>query len=163
MLPKTIESNITLPVLKKYRNKIGLIDRKTQRASVDKWVDMLDVRPNDPDMLAMQLSGGNQQKVVLAKWISTEAKILIVDEPTNGVDVGAKAEIHQIIRKLASEGTAVIVISSEPVSYTHLDVYKRQGPVSAGPLCLRMGKQQVRSGDSSVSSGLVKRTPKAAV
>ena len=61
----------------------------------------------------MQLSGGNQQKVVLAKWISTEAKILIVDEPTNGVDVGAKAEIHQIIRKLASEGTAVIVISSE--------------------------------------------------
>ena len=113
MLPKTIESNITLPVLKKYRNKIGLIDRKTQRASVDKWVDMLDVRPNDPDMLAMQLSGGNQQKVVLAKWISTEAKILIVDEPTNGVDVGAKAEIHQIIRKLASEGTAVIVISSE--------------------------------------------------
>ena len=113
VLPKTIESNITLPVLKKYRNKIGLIDRKTQRASVDKWVDMLDVRPNDPDMLAMQLSGGNQQKVVLAKWISTEAKILIVDEPTNGVDVGAKAEIHQIIRKLASEGTAVIVISSE--------------------------------------------------
>lgn len=113
VLPKTIESNITLPVLKKYKNKIGLIDRKTQRASVDKWVEMLDVRPNDPDMLAMQLSGGNQQKVVLAKWISTEAKILIVDEPTNGVDIGAKAEIHQIIRKLASEGTAVIVISSE--------------------------------------------------
>ncbi|MDC7290857.1 sugar ABC transporter ATP-binding protein [Blautia schinkii] len=113
VLPKTIESNITLPVLKKYKNKLGIIDRKRQRASVDKWVDMLDVRPNDPDMLAMQLSGGNQQKVVLAKWISTEAKILIIDEPTNGVDIGAKAEIHQIIRKLASEGTAVIVISSE--------------------------------------------------
>ncbi|OYO67619.1 hypothetical protein CG709_17640 [Lachnotalea glycerini] len=74
---------------------------------------MLDVRPNNPDMLAMQLSGGNQQKVVLAKWIATEAKILIVDEPTNGVDIGAKAEIHQILRKLAAEGTAVIVISSE--------------------------------------------------
>ena len=113
MLPKTIESNITLPVLKKYKNKFGIIDRKRQRESVDKWVEMLDVRPNDPDMLAMQLSGGNQQKVVLAKWISTEAKILIIDEPTNGVDIGAKSEIHQIIRKLASEGTAVIVISSE--------------------------------------------------
>lgn len=113
VLPKTIESNITLPVLKKYKNKFGIIDRKRQRESVDKWVEMLDVRPNDPDMLAMQLSGGNQQKVVLAKWISTEAKILIIDEPTNGVDIGAKSEIHQIIRKLASEGTAVIVISSE--------------------------------------------------
>ena len=113
MLPKTIESNITLPVLKKYTNKFGIVDRKRQRASVDKWVEMLDVRPNNPDMLAMQLSGGNQQKVVLAKWISTEAKILIIDEPTNGVDIGAKAEIHEIIRKLAAEGTAVIVISSE--------------------------------------------------
>ena len=113
VLPKSIESNITLPVLKKYKNRFGIIDRKAQRMSVDKWVEMLDVRPNDPDMLAMQLSGGNQQKVVLAKWISTEAKILIIDEPTNGVDVGAKSEIHQIIRRLASEGTAVIVISSE--------------------------------------------------
>jgi ABC-type sugar transport system ATPase subunit len=113
VLPKTIESNITLPTLKKFKNRFGLIDRKRQRASVDKWVEMLDVRPNNPDMLAMQLSGGNQQKVVLAKWIATQAKILIVDEPTNGVDIGAKAEIHQILRKLAAEGTSVIVISSE--------------------------------------------------
>jgi len=113
VLQKTVEANITLPMLKKYVNKVGIVDRKKQRESVDKWVEMLDVRPNDPDMLAMQLSGGNQQKVVIAKWISTEAKILIIDEPTNGVDVGAKAEIHQIIRRLASEGTAVIVISSE--------------------------------------------------
>ena len=91
----------------------GIIDRKRQRENVDQWVEMLDVRPNDPDMLALQLSGGNQQKVVIAKWISTQAKILIVDEPTNGVDIGAKDEIHKILRKLASEGTAVIVISSE--------------------------------------------------
>lgn len=113
ILPKTIESNITLPMLKKFKNKLGVIDRRSQRKSVDKWVEMLDVRPNDPDMLAMQLSGGNQQKVVLAKWISTEARILLIDEPTNGVDIGAKSEIHQIIRRLASEGTAIVVISSE--------------------------------------------------
>ncbi|MFP3156372.1 sugar ABC transporter ATP-binding protein [Lachnospiraceae bacterium ZAX-1] len=113
VLQKTVESNITLPVLYKFKNKLGIINRKKQRASVDKWVSMLDVRPNNPDMLAMQLSGGNQQKVVLAKWISTQAKILIIDEPTNGVDIGAKAEIHQIIRKLAKDGTAIIVISSE--------------------------------------------------
>lgn len=113
VLQKTVAANITLPLLKTFCNNLGIVDRKKQREAVDKWVEMLDVRPNDPDMLAMQLSGGNQQKVVLAKWISTEAKILIVDEPTNGVDIGAKDEIHKILRKLAAEGTAVIVISSE--------------------------------------------------
>lgn len=113
VLQKTIESNITLPVLGKYTNKIGIINRREQKQSANQWIEMLDVRPADPDMLAMQLSGGNQQKVVLAKWISTKAKILIVDEPTNGVDIGAKSEIHQILRKLAKEGTTVIVISSE--------------------------------------------------
>lgn len=113
ILPKTIESNITLPVLERYKNKFGIIDNKKQRDSVDKWINMLDVRPNNPEMLASQLSGGNQQKVVLAKWISTGANILIIDEPTNGVDIGAKSEIHQIIRKLANEGTSIIVISSE--------------------------------------------------
>ena len=112
-MQKTVESNITLPILEKFKNKLGIINIKKQRESVDKWVNLLDVRPNNPDMLAQQLSGGNQQKVVLAKWISTGAKILIIDEPTNGVDVGAKSEIHQIIRKLASEGTSIIVISSE--------------------------------------------------
>lgn len=113
VLQKTVESNITLPVLEKFKNKLGIINNKKLRTSVDKWVKLLDVRPNNPDMLAQQLSGGNQQKVVLAKWISTGAKILIIDEPTNGVDIGAKSEIHQIIRKLASEGTSIIVISSE--------------------------------------------------
>lgn len=113
ILAKTIESNITLPILRKFQNKFGIIDSKKRRAFVDKWISTLDVRPNNPDMLASQLSGGNQQKVVLAKWISTGARILIIDEPTNGVDIGAKSEIHQIIRKLAKEGTSIIVISSE--------------------------------------------------
>ncbi len=113
VLQKTVESNITLPVLEKFKNKLGIINNKKQRTSVDKWIKLLDIRPNNPDMLAQQLSGGNQQKVVLAKWISTGAKILIIDEPTNGVDIGAKSEIHKIIRKLASEGTSIIVISSE--------------------------------------------------
>lgn len=113
VLDKTIESNITLPMLKNYTNRWGIVNKKNQRKSVDKWIKMLDVRPDDPEMLAKQLSGGNQQKVVLAKWISTQAKVMIIDEPTNGVDIGAKAEIHEIIRRLADEGTAIIVISSE--------------------------------------------------
>lgn len=110
---QTVESNIALPLLKHYTNRIGLVKRGNQRAFAEKWIDRLDVRPKNPELLAMQLSGGNQQKVVLAKWIAADARILIVDEPTNGVDIGAKAEIHSIIREIAAAGTSVILISSE--------------------------------------------------
>ena len=113
VLPKTIRENILLPQLDKYANKLGILNNKEMEEAINKWIDMLDVRPNNPDLTAMSLSGGNQQKVVLAKWISTQAKVLIVDEPTNGVDIGAKDEIHKILRNLAKEGLAVIVISSE--------------------------------------------------
>ena len=113
VLKKTIRENILLPQLKKYANALGILDRKAMRDAANQWIEMLDVRPSDPENLAMALSGGNQQKVVLAKWISTRAKVLIVDEPTNGVDIGAKDEIHKILRKLAADGMAVIVISSE--------------------------------------------------
>ncbi len=113
VLDKSIEQNITLPLLQEYTNRWGLVDSTKQRAKVEELINMLDVRPRDSSLLAMQLSGGNQQKVVLAKWIATNAKILIVDEPTNGVDIGAKAEIHNILRKLAAEGISIIVISSE--------------------------------------------------
>lgn len=113
ILDQSVESNITLPLLKKYTNRFGMVHRGSQRAFVKEWIDKLDVRPKDPDLYAMQLSGGNQQKVVLAKWIATNAKILIVDEPTNGVDVGAKSEIHKILRRIAEQGTSVIMISSE--------------------------------------------------
>ena len=113
VLPKTIRENILLPQLDKYSNKLGILNNKEMEDATNKWIDMLDVRPNNPDLTAMSLSGGNQQKVVLAKWISTQAKVLIVDEPTNGVDIGAKDEIHKILRNLAKEGMAVIVISSE--------------------------------------------------
>ena len=110
---KTIESNITLPRLRQFRNKFGLINSEEKRDSATEWVEMLDVRPRDPENLAMQLSGGNQQKVVIAKWVSTKPDVLIVDEPTSGVDVGAKAEIYRILRELADQGTSIVVISSE--------------------------------------------------
>ena len=113
VLPKTIRENILLPQLDKYANKLGILNNKEMEDATNKWIEMLDVRPNNPDLTAMSLSGGNPQKVVLAKWISTQAKVLIVDEPTNGVDIGAKDEIHKILRNLAKEGMAVIVISSE--------------------------------------------------
>ena len=82
------------------------------------------------------MSGGNQQKVILARWMSTDVDIIIFDEPTKGVDVGAKAEIYRLMEELVEAGKSIIVVSSElpeamgisdrTVSYTHLDVYKRQ-------------------------------------
>lgn len=113
ILDKNLESNIALPLLDKFLNRFGLLDEASQKSSVKEGMDLLDVRPNNPSLLANQLSGGNQQKVVIAKWLSTDPQILIVDEPTNGVDVGAKSEIHKILRDLAMEGRSLIVVSSE--------------------------------------------------
>ena len=115
ILKKTIRDNILLPQLSKYANAFGILNNAKMRDAANQWIEMLDVRPGDPNNLAMQLSGGNQQKVVLAKWISTNARVLIVDEPTNGVDIGAKDEIHKILRDIANQGTAVIMVSSELV------------------------------------------------
>ena len=113
VLEKKVSENITLPLLKNFTNKLGIINTKKQSSLVHDLIDKLDVRPKDENLTASQLSGGNQQKVVIAKWIATNPKILIVDEPTNGVDIGAKADIHKILRELAENGTSIIVISSE--------------------------------------------------
>jgi ABC-type sugar transport system ATPase subunit len=91
----------------------GVIDRKRQAAQVREKVVELDIRPAAIDRLARQMSGGNQQKLVLAKWLLTQAKVLLLDEPTRGVDVATKVEIYQIIRDLASRGIAILLISSE--------------------------------------------------
>ncbi|MDO5088252.1 MAG: sugar ABC transporter ATP-binding protein [Leptotrichiaceae bacterium] len=113
ILEKMISDNITLPLLKNFTNKFGLINIEKQSSLVKDLINRLDVRPKNESLKASQLSGGNQQKVVIAKWVATNPKILIVDEPTNGVDIGAKADIHRILRELAEKGTSIIVISSE--------------------------------------------------
>jgi ABC-type sugar transport system ATPase subunit len=91
----------------------GVINRRKQAARVQQKVQELDVRPPLLDHLARQLSGGNQQKLVLAKWLMTQAKLMILDEPTRGVDVATKVEIYQIISDLATEGMGILLISSE--------------------------------------------------
>jgi len=91
----------------------GVIDRRAQEAKVRQKVQELDIRPPLLDRLARQLSGGNQQKLVLAKWLMTRARVLILDEPTRGVDVATKVEIYQIIGDLAAEGMGILLISSE--------------------------------------------------
>ncbi|MBQ9270561.1 MAG: sugar ABC transporter ATP-binding protein [Oscillospiraceae bacterium] len=92
---------------------VGVIDRKRQGADAEKYVTAMRTKTPSVNQLVGNLSGGNQQKVVLAKWLTMEPEVLIVDEPTRGIDVGSKAEIYEIINDLAKEGMAIIVVSSE--------------------------------------------------
>ncbi len=107
-----ITSNISLPILQQYTRRGWLMD-KVERAAAFQAAQQMEVRANSIWQLARTLSGGNQQKVVLAKWLSTKPRILILDEPTRGIDVGTKAAVHALMSKLAAEGLAILMISSE--------------------------------------------------
>ncbi len=107
-----ITSNISLPMLFKYARH-GWLQDKTERKSAYDAALQMEVRANNMWQLARELSGGNQQKIVLSKWLSTKPRILILDEPTRGIDVGTKAAVHALMSKLASEGMAILMISSE--------------------------------------------------
>lgn len=110
---KSLIQNISLPSLKELSNKYGVIDTKKEREICDEQLENLQVRPKLPQMLAGNLSGGNQQKIVIAKWLASHPKVLMIDEPTNGIDVGAKNEIHTIIQGLSKKGVAVLLVSSD--------------------------------------------------
>jgi ribose transport system ATP-binding protein len=112
ILGMRIRENVTLPTLERHATA-GWIRGSEEAAVARAAVTDADVRPNDPERPVGQLSGGNQQKVVLAKWLLAAADVLLFDEPTRGVDVGAKTEIHRQIRALADAGKGVLVISSE--------------------------------------------------
>jgi ribose transport system ATP-binding protein len=91
----------------------GVIDRDREHEMVREWIDTLAIRASSQAMPVRLLSGGNQQKVVLARWMLAHASILLFDEPTRGVDVGAKAEIYALMRRLTADGAAIVMISSE--------------------------------------------------
>lgn len=113
MLDKSIQTNIALTNLQKISSKNGRIENDKEKELVDKSIDWLNIRCTGAGEACTNLSGGNQQKVVFAKWINTDPKILILDEPTRGVDVGAKKEIYDIMNNLAARGVAIIMVSSE--------------------------------------------------
>lgn len=108
-----IFANISLASLKAILSRFGIIDRKAERDMAEGYRKQLSIRSPDVLIEAGKLSGGNQQKVMLAKWLETKPRLLIFDEPTRGIDVGAKTEVHGIIRELAKAGVAIIVISSD--------------------------------------------------
>jgi ABC-type sugar transport system ATPase subunit len=119
VLSMSAASNTTLATLA-WLARLGFIRRRAEREQAATYFRRLRVRASSPDVIAAGLSGGNQQKLVLAKWLAARCRILILDEPTRGVDVGAKAEIHALIDQLAAAGSAVILISSELPEVLHL-------------------------------------------
>ncbi len=112
VMEASIKRNATLTTLSKL-TRFGLMSGKAERVLADDWAKRLQLKFHSLDDTVGTLSGGNQQKVVLAKWLSTEPKVLIVDEPTRGIDVGTKSEVHRLLSDLAGEGLAILMISSE--------------------------------------------------
>ena len=112
VLMMTARENISLPTLERLA-RFGWVRARAEQGLAQKFFERLRIRAPHTATLAASLSGGNQQKLVLAKWLAAECRVLLVDEPTRGVDVGAKAEIHGLIDDLARQGSGVLLISSE--------------------------------------------------
>src|SRR5262249_37487330 len=111
-MASTLRENITVTrPATHWRN--GILWKSQERSDVAKWLERLDVRPRNSEFAMSDLSGGNQQKVVLARWLRMDPKVLVLNEPTQGVDVGAKADIHGLIEKVAAQGTAVLLVSTD--------------------------------------------------
>ncbi|SBW10806.1 fused D-ribose transporter subunits of ABC superfamily: ATP-binding components [uncultured Eubacteriales bacterium] len=111
-LDHSIATNLTFQVLKEYISKLRL-NKKKRQGIIEEYQNKLSIRMASVDQLARELSGGNQQKIVISKWLAAKPKVLILDEPTRGIDVGAKAEIYKLMRDLTREGVSIIMISSE--------------------------------------------------
>ena len=108
----TNEDNIGITSIDKFTH-YGIIHHSEKRKNCEEFIEKFSLYPPEPAYITSQLSGGNQQKVVLARWLSTEAQIIILDEPTKGIDVGAKAEIYHLLEDLVHEGKSIIIVSSE--------------------------------------------------
>lgn len=112
-LERSIGSNITVSIMDNFAGALGILDRDAMTAEQHRWVADIGVATKDPTNAVNTLSGGNQQKVVLAKWLAQKPDVLILNGPTVGVDIGSKHTIHSIIRELAAQGMAVIIISDD--------------------------------------------------
>ena len=131
-MASTLRENITVVRPGTYWRG-GILRKSAERSDVAKWLERLDVRPREPEFTMADLSGGNQQKVVLARWLRLEPKVLVLDEPTQGVDVGAKSDIHKLVDEAAAQGTAVLVASTdheELVRLCHRVLVFRRGRIA---------------------------------
>jgi simple sugar transport system ATP-binding protein len=132
--PQSIGDNVVMAVLDHLLGPAPLISHRKRARVIDTWMGELNVKAGDPDDAVSTLSGGNQQRIVLAKWLATAPKVLLLDSPTVGVDVGARAGIFAIVRRLADAGMAILLISDEiPEAYFNADriLHMREGRIVA--------------------------------
>lgn len=132
VLEMTIRENMTLNSMKRFTRRLR-IDFASERESADKWVRAFGIKAHSSEQAVGNLSGGNQQKVVLAKWMTLKPKVMIFDEPTRGIDMGAREEIYQAIASLAETGCAILMISSdmeELLGMSHRIAVMREGGIS---------------------------------
>jgi ABC-type sugar transport system ATPase subunit len=108
-----IKQNTTLAILRRISNRFGAVRSRREKEISAHYREALSIATSDLSKIVKYLSGGNQQKVVLAKWLSTNPKLLIMDEPTRGIDIGAKTEFHALMSQLAGQGLGILMISSE--------------------------------------------------
>jgi simple sugar transport system ATP-binding protein len=119
VMQQPVWKNVVITMIKRLLTRLNLIDRSKQREAIGKWVNELNIRIPSFDTQVQTLSGGNQQRVVLAKWLATDPALLVLDGPTIGIDVAAKMSIHEIIRGLAQRGIGIIIISDEVPEVVH--------------------------------------------
>jgi simple sugar transport system ATP-binding protein len=119
IMQQSVSKNIIITILRRLLNRLGLIDSDKMGDTIRQWVEGLSIRIPSVDSPVQTLSGGNQQRLVLAKWLATQPKILILDGPTIGIDVAAKRAIHDIIRNLAEQGIGIVLISDEVPEVFH--------------------------------------------
>ena len=134
-------------MLERLAGAFGLIGAQTRGSHVARWVAELGIKVSNPDNPVKTLSGGNQQRIVLAKWMATNPRVLILDSPTVGVDIGAKDGIYEIIRRLAREGVAVLMISDEipeVLYHSHRVLVMREGRLTTDVLAADTSEDALR-------------------
>ena len=112
-LPRSIADNVVISEIDRLASGVGVLDRGKRSAEIDRWVKELAIATPDPNNACSTLSGGNQQRIVLAKWLACNPDVLVLNGPTVGVDIGSKHDIHAILQRLANEGMAIIIISDD--------------------------------------------------
>ena len=130
----TVRENVTLAHLAEFVDRDRLIDVRRERTATEKMIADLQIRTPGTEQIVRNLSGGNQQKVVLAKWLIGKARVFLFDEPTRGIDVGAKAEIYELMLELAARGAAIVMVSSdlpEVLGMSHRVLVIRGGTIAA--------------------------------
>ncbi len=161
-LEQSIGRNIIITILKRITNKLAILNNSKTNYQINKWIKNLNIVTPSYHLPVRTLSGGNQQRVVLAKWIAAEVKILILNGPTVGVDIGSKVEIHQKLRELAKEGIGVIIISDDIPEIVNnctkilimykkriIDVVSGKDTTEEEVLVKMLGKNSIKNGKNS--------------